>query len=169
VYDAVDVLGADRFDLVYTGVGALCWLPDIERWADVVTRLLVPGGRLFMREGHPMLWALEDTRPDGLLVVGYDYFERPEPLVYTAGGTYVQTDVPFEHNTIHNWNHGLGETITALLDRGMRITALAEHESVPWEAFTEGQMQRSPDGEFRMREHPWRLAASYTLQAVKEG
>jgi SAM-dependent methyltransferase len=167
-YDAVEVLGEGRFDLLYTGIGALCWLPDIERWADVVTRLLAPGGRLFMREGHPMLWSLEDTRPDGLLVVDYDYFEHKEPVVYTEGGTYVQTDAAFEHNTTHSWNHGLGETVTALLSRGMRITGLAEHESVPWEAFTGEQMERSAEGEFRMRERPWRLAASYTLQAVKE-
>ena len=58
LYDAAKVLGAGRFDLVYTGIGALCWLPDIRRWARTVATLLRPGGRLFMREGHPMLWAL---------------------------------------------------------------------------------------------------------------
>jgi SAM-dependent methyltransferase len=48
VYDAVDALGAERFDLVYTGIGALCWLPSIDRWAGVVAGLLRPGGRLFL-------------------------------------------------------------------------------------------------------------------------
>ena len=56
VYDAVSVLGTNSFDLVYTGIGALCWLPDIRRWAQTVAGLLRPGGRLFVREGHPMLW-----------------------------------------------------------------------------------------------------------------
>ena len=56
LYDAVDVLGESRFDLVYTGVGALCWLPDIEQWARVVAGLLRPGGRLHIREGHPIVW-----------------------------------------------------------------------------------------------------------------
>jgi SAM-dependent methyltransferase len=46
VYGAVDALGPERFDLVYTGIGALCWLPDIRRWAQTVAALLVPGGRL---------------------------------------------------------------------------------------------------------------------------
>ena len=81
VYDAVGVLGAGAFDLVFTGIGALCWLSSIRRWADVVAGLLRPGGRLFIREGHPMLWALEDTRADSLLVVEYPYFERAEPQV----------------------------------------------------------------------------------------
>ena len=62
VYSAVDLLGRESFDLVFTGIGALCWLPDIRRWAAVVAGLLRPGGRLFIREGHPMLWALEDAR-----------------------------------------------------------------------------------------------------------
>ncbi len=60
---------ASGFDLVFTGIGALCWLPDIRRWAGVVAELLAPGGRLFIREGHPMLWALAERRADGLLAV----------------------------------------------------------------------------------------------------
>ena len=67
------------FDLVYTGIGALCWLPDIDRWAGVVDDLLEPGGRLFVREGHPMMWAVDETRTDGL-TLGYAYFETPEPF-----------------------------------------------------------------------------------------
>ena len=167
VYDAARALGAGRFDLVYTGIGALCWLPDIERWAEVVTQLLKPRGRLFMREGHPMLWALADARPDRMLVVDYPYFQREEPLVYTDGGTYVKTEATFAHNTTHEWNHGLGEVLTALLTRGFRITGLAEHDSVPWEALP-GQMEALESGEFRVADRPWRLAHSYTLQAVKE-
>src|SRR4030095_11395280 len=52
VYDAVELLSAHCFDLVYTGIGALCWLPSIRRWAQVVAGLLRTGGRLFIREGH---------------------------------------------------------------------------------------------------------------------
>ena len=92
-YDAVEVLGRERFDLVYTGVGALCWLPDIRRWGGVVADLLRPGGRFFMREGHPVMWGLEDGREDHLLVLEHSYFERPEPALWDEGGTYVETDV----------------------------------------------------------------------------
>jgi SAM-dependent methyltransferase len=167
LYAAVDALGAGRFDLVYTGIGALCWLPDIDRWAGVVSDLLAPGGRLFIREGHPMMWALDDARADGELVVAYPYFEHREPLVFSDEGTYVQTDAVFEHNTTHSWNHGLGEIVTALIDHGMRLTGLVEHDSVPWEAFR-GQMEALASGEFRFADRPWRLAHSYTLQAVKD-
>jgi SAM-dependent methyltransferase len=168
LYDAVDKLGEGQFDLVFTGIGALCWLPDIRRWASVVVRLLRPGGRLFIREGHPMLWALADVREDGLLVVEHPYFETDEPIVWDEGGTYVETDVEFVHNVTHEWNHGLGEIVTSLLDQQMDITMLEEHDSVPWEALP-GQMSKVPGSahEWRLTDRPERLAHSYTLQAVK--
>ena len=166
VYHAVTVLGAAAFDLVYTGIGALCWLPDVRRWAGQVAGLLRPGGRLFLREGHPMLWSLDDERSDKLLVVKYPYFEREEPMVFEGGGTYVETGAVFTHNRTQEWNHGLGEIVSALLDAGMELTGLAEHDSVPWEALP-GQMEQLADGEWRVADRPWRLPHSYTLQAVK--
>jgi SAM-dependent methyltransferase len=166
LYEAPQKLGAESFDLVYTGVGALCWLPSIARWADVVARLLRPGGRLFLREFHPMFWALGDPRPDGLLVLEYPYFERDEPMVFDEPGTYVETSVTFQHNTTHEWNHGLGEIVTALLDRGLELRMLAEHDSVPNNHFA-GAMEEIGDGEWRLIDRPWRVAHSYTLQAIK--
>jgi len=158
------VLGANTFDLVYTGIGALCWLPDIARWARVVAGLLRPGGRLFVREGHPMLRALDEhSKP---LTPRYSYFNRPEPLIFDDAGTYVDTDATFTSTHSHEWNHGIGEVITAVLGQGLRLTEFVEHDSVPWEAIP-GQMVVDHAGEWRLAEHPQRLAASYTLQAVK--
>lgn len=166
LYDATVALGPEPFDLVYTGIGALCWLPDIARWARVVAGLLRPGGRLFIREGHPVLWALDDPRPDGLLAVEYPYFEREEAMVFDEGGTYVDTDAVFTHNRTHEWNHGLGEIVTALMAAGMDLTGLVEHDSVPWDALP-GQMERIGGGEWRLADRPWRLPHTYTLQAIR--
>ncbi|MFG1610487.1 class I SAM-dependent methyltransferase [Actinoplanes sp. NPDC049265] len=166
VYDAPDVLGAESFDLVYTGIGALCWLPDIKRWGETVARLLKPGGRFFMREGHPVLWSLEWERGDDLLVLDAPYFELADPSVYNDGGTYVDSDVDFEHNTTHEWNHGLGEIVTALLDAGLTITGLVEHTTVPWDGLG-GRMRQLPGGEFQVAARPERLPHTYTLQAVR--
>ncbi len=167
VYKAAEAVGPGAFDFVFTGIGALCWLPSISRWARVVASLLRPGGRLFIREGHPVLWTIQDGRDDDLLVVEYPYFERDEPFVFDSGGTYVATDVVFEQTVTHEWNHGLGEIVTALLDVGMVITGLTEHDSVPWEA-QPGQMTEIGGGEWRLTDRPWRLPHSYTLQAVKQ-
>ena len=143
VYGATDVLPAGEFDLVFTGIGALCWLPDIARWARVVNALLRPGGRLFLREAHPMLWAVDDRQSDRI-VVEFPYFETADPLVWDEPGTYVDTDVEFVHTVTHSWNHGLGEVVTALLDEGMTLTQLIEHDSLPWDGLP-GQLVRGED------------------------
>ncbi|MFI9510212.1 class I SAM-dependent methyltransferase [Nocardia sp. NPDC052566] len=165
VYDAVPALGGARFDLVFTGIGALCWLPSIARWARTVAALLRPGGRLFLREGHPILWAMDENFTDRP-TLGYPYFEQTEPLVFTDGSTYVDNDAEFTQITTHEWNHGLGEVVTALLEAGLTITGLVEHDSVPWEALP-GLMTRDEHGEWRLTEHPERMPLSYTLQASK--
>jgi SAM-dependent methyltransferase len=131
VYDAVEVLGAGRFDLVYTGIGALCWLPSIARWASVVAGLLRPGGRLFVRESHPMLGTLDDADP---AVPRHPYFEHDEPMVF-----------------------------------GLTLTGFTEHDSVPWNALPGQMVHNEAEDEWRLKDAPSRLAASYTLQAVKAG
>jgi len=168
VYDAATALPAGGFDLVFTGIGALCWLPSVYRWAEVVATLLKPGGRLFIREGHPMMWALADPLPEGRLELDLPYFEREEPIVWDEGGTYVETDVEFEHNRTLEWNHGLGEIVTALLDHGLVLETFVEHDSVPWDAFP-GWSEERPGGEHRLKDRPWRLPHSYTISARKPG
>ena len=162
-YDAVDVLGAARFDLVYTGIGAICWLPDVRRWAATVAGLLRPGGRLFIREGHPVLWAMDDPRPDGLVVLQYPYFET-DGVPFHEDTTYVDHDEPLVAPDIVHFNHGLAEIFNALWDAEMDIIAFDEHDSVPWPALGD-QMEDIGGGEFRLIDRPERLPHSYTLQA----
>lgn len=166
VHDAPELLGCGGFDLVFTGIGALCWLPSITRWAAVVDELLAPGGRLFLREGHPMLWSLAEPGAAADLRVEYPYFEQAEPVRWDEGGTYVETDVEFRSTVSYEWNHGLGEVVSALLGRGLVITSLVEHDSIPWDGLP-GLMVDAGGGEFRLADRPERLAASYTLQARK--
>lgn len=165
VYAAPSLIGYHGFDFVFTGVGALCWLPSISEWAQVVADLLKPGGRLFIREGHPMLWAIDEERSD-VIAVDYPYYETEQPLIDDDGGTYVETDATFGNNTAHSWNHGLGEMFTALTNVGMQVTGLVEHDSVPWEALP-GKMSCDDAGEWKLIERPERLACTYTLQAVR--
>jgi hypothetical protein len=111
-----------------------------------------------------VLWALADARADGLLVLEHPYFEREQPTVWDDGETYVKTDHVFKATVTHEWNHGLGEIVSAVLDAGMELTMLEEHDSVPWEALP-GQMKILSDGEWRLSDRPERLPHSYTLQA----
>ncbi len=103
-----------------------------------------------------------------LVVTGSRTSSETNPAVWDDGGTCVETDVVFTANTTHEWSHGLGETVTALIAEGLQITGLVEHESVPWDALPE-QMTNDDRGEWRLTDRPWRLAASYTLPAVTPG
>ncbi len=165
VYGAVDALGSGRFDLVYTGIGALCWLPDVSRWAEVVAALLRPGGRLFIREGHPVLWSLSDPRRDELLVIEYPYFETAG-VHFSETQSYVDHDEPLASPDMVHFNHGLAEVITAVMDSGMNLSAIEEHNTVPWNPLGDA-MEHVGNGEYRLRHDPSRLATTYTLQATK--
>ncbi|KQR26230.1 class I SAM-dependent methyltransferase [Microbacterium sp. Leaf151] len=164
VRDAAAVLPRGEFDLVYTGIGALCWLPSITEWAAVVSDLLAPGGTLHIREGHPVLWSLNEELPG--LVPTFPYFEQTAPLEWDDAGTYVEVSAPLTATRTYEWNHGLGEIVTALLDRGLRLDALVEHDSVPWEALP-GRMTMRADGEWALTEQPSVIPLSYTIRASK--
>jgi SAM-dependent methyltransferase len=166
LYAAVEALGAQRYDVVYTGIGAICWIPGIRRWADVVSGLLRPGGRFFMREGHPVLWAMCDPRPDGLLVLEYPYFET-SGTVFVEEDTYAGTGTLSAPETVI-FNHGLGELFTALSDAGLTVTKLEEHREVHWNPLDDAMIE-SPDfeGEWVLAEGRDRMPLSYTVQAVK--
>jgi SAM-dependent methyltransferase len=184
VYNALDVLAPGTFDLVYTGIGALCWIPSVREWAKVVAGLLRPGGRLFIRECHPVLWALNEKSPDKL-IIDLPYFERDEATVFHDDGTYVDAGgYKFKATQTVEFNHGLGEIVEALLSQNLRIAGLVEHQSVPWAALPaqmveddRGELRQHSNvdmrlrknlGEWSLKDKPWRLPHSYTLQAVKE-
>lgn len=147
-YDAPKVLEAGSFDLVFTGIGAICWLPSIRQWAEVVHALLKPGGRLFIRECHPILQCIDDSMKMDL-AIRYPYFEQKRPMEFDEGGTYVKLvdeNKQWKATKTAEWNHGLGETVQSLLDVGMEINGLVEHRSAPWEALP-GQMEEVENGE----------------------
>jgi SAM-dependent methyltransferase len=166
LYDAIDVLGRHRFDVVYTGTGALNWLPDIAGWAKIAAGLLRPGGILHLHEHHPVLWCL-DKRPDDLFVIAFPYFETPEPLALDEGpSTYTDGDAStITHTATREWNHGLGETVQAVIDAGLTLTMLHELRYCDSLALPNVMEERQADGAAVLRTHPEWLPLSYTLQA----
>jgi len=166
VHDAVPALGTGRFDLVYTGLGALCWLPDVRCWAEVVAALLRPGGRLFIREGHPVLFALSDPRPDGLLVIEHPYFEVEGGTRFSELKTYVAHEGELSSPEMVHFNHGFAEIFGAVWGAGLQITGFEEHRSAPWNPLGEATV-RDADGEWSLREGRARLPMTYTLTATK--
>ena len=115
-----------------------------------------------------MLWSLSDPREDGLVVVEFPYFEIAGGTRFVEEHSYVEHDGVLASPETVGFNHGLGEIINAVWDAGLTLTGFDEHPTVPWnplgDAFEE--VAELP-GEYRLRELPERLAATYTLQARK--
>ncbi|MBB6000924.1 class I SAM-dependent methyltransferase [Streptomonospora salina] len=144
--DAAQALGRHRFDLVYTGAGALMWLPDINLWAAAVAALLRPGGRLYLAEFHPLTGVLDDDH--GATAVA-DYFARTA-RTYRSPGSYADWNAETVHDTATEWHHTLGDVISALAGAGLRIEFVHEHDTIPFQRYgalvTDGGRFRYPDG-----------------------
>jgi SAM-dependent methyltransferase len=130
VYDAPEILGGERFDLVYVSLGSLCWLPSIEGWAKVVARLLTPGGRLYVHDVHPLSNSLDD---DGERFA-FGYFESAEPLVFDSDETYTD-GAALSSTTTFEWNHSLAELLGALRHNGLVVDAFDELDWTVWAQF----------------------------------
>jgi SAM-dependent methyltransferase len=107
-------------DLVYTGKGALIWMPDIDAWAREAIRLLRPGGHLFVYEGHPAvpLWTWDEDRPGIRDDRGY------------FAGSHVNESFPARGAT--EWQWTLGQIVTAVVTAGMELLSLGEYPEPFW-------------------------------------
>jgi SAM-dependent methyltransferase len=127
-------------DLVYTGRGALNWLNDLDAWADVILRLLKPGGLLFVFEGHPManIWSMEGPElrldPDPR----YGNYFHEGAIEDTSGWptVYIPADVvpPVEQQAKkyeHLWT--MGHILTALAQSGLQLERLEEYPLLYWD------------------------------------
>ena len=119
-------------DLLYTGRGAIIWLGDLDAWAAVLRRLLAPGGRLVIFDGHPAEWLFDGDGHGGWMLTDYDYFGGAEASRGWAPEYIDRLSVPDDEQ---HWKFArawtLGEIITALLGAGLRLRQVAEHP-VDW-------------------------------------
>ncbi|CCH33247.1 class I SAM-dependent methyltransferase [Actinosynnema sp. NPDC047251] len=159
VHDAREALGEDLFDVVYTGFGALVWLPDVYRWARVVASLLAEGGFLYLAEFHPVSQVLgEDGRS-----LAYDYFQSAgetwdEPHTYTDGPALTRTKSV-------QWQHSLGDIVTAITRAGLRLEFLRERGTTLFQA-NEALVRVGPDDYRFPPGHP-SLPMMFSLRASK--
>ena len=162
LYDSPSQL-KEEFDIVYTGVGAICWLPDIDGWAQVVSTFLKPGGTFYMREGHPIMWGL-DWDEENLLSIVEPYLGGTGPIGYEDDTTYAG-EGKMKNTVRYNFKHGLGEIVTALIDAGLRIEFLREHQFCDWQGIP--HLRKGDDRWWRLPDQPERLPLMYSVRAVK--
>ena len=112
------------FDIVYTGGVALVWIPNLDRWASSVHRLLKPGGRFICREEHPVIGCIEVFEDS--VALAEDYFERrPQPS--TGWHHFPGAEDAPETQWGFPWT--LGDIVTSVAQAGLGIERLTEFPS----------------------------------------
>ena len=153
------------FDIVFVSWGAICWLPDIHRWAEIVAHFLRPGGFLYIAEAHPTAMVFDDAAilPDGRPGFFVPYLAR-EAVVMEQTHDYIDAAATLHHPTTYTWVHPLGDIVSGLLQAGMALDWLHEHDGVPWRLF--GVLTRSADRLWRWPDRPW-LPLAFSLRATR--
>ena len=162
VHEAPEVL-AETFDIVYASEGVLCWLPSVAAWARAVREFTRPGGTFYIRDGHPLAHALDLDRSDGTLVMVDPYFEG-KAIRYDEPGTYTEAGVEINHTVTYEWNHSLGEIVSALADEGFRVESLREYPFSGYQA--QPGMIQGDDGWWRLPDPAQRLPMLFGLKAT---
>lgn len=158
VHDSVEAVGGRTFDLVYTGMGALCWLPDMDRWAAVMWELTRPGGRLYVSEFHPLQDMLEvetTAHERGYFPIGGEVFDD-------GSGSYADPDAVTTNNVTVDFIHPLSEVIQALLDVGFVLDRFREFPFTVYERWP--FLEEREEGVWFMPEDRPQLPLMYSLR-----
>jgi SAM-dependent methyltransferase len=151
-----------HFDIVYTAKGALCWLPDLERWARILGGFLRPGGRLYVLDDHPLSDLYGEDRSKGLRLEASYFRGRARREYYD--GTYA-TSVRMRHRTSYSWIHPLGELVSAITGARLRVDYMHEFPYTYWKKFP--SMVKRPGGGWQLPKKDVQLPLMFSLQATK--
>ena len=124
IYDIPNIL-EDKFDIVFTSNGVICWLPDLYKWAEIIDYCLKPGGTFYIVENHPF-GNLIDEKYEKAFQVGYDYFNEGNPYFFDEDGAYADPDAQLQNNASYDWFHPMGHVINSLLKVGLELEFLHE-------------------------------------------
>jgi len=159
-------LGEDRsFDVVYTSIGTVWWLNDLDVWAAQVAALLKPGGVFYIRDGHPAMYALDERQQD--LVSTYRYFPNGNAQAWDVEGSYVG-EGSVDNRRTYEFPHPVSEILQALISAGLDLVWIDEGKTLPWR-FSTFMVERE-DGDFELPEDQREvMPLTFTAVARKRG
>jgi len=148
----------EKFDIVFTSYGVIGWLPDMQLWAQVISKMLKPGGKLVFVEFHPVVWMFDNN----FTKIQYSYFNTG-PIIETLKGTYANKDANMEMKEI-GWNHSMSEVIQSLIDANLRIEILKEYDYVEYDCFS--NLVQIAENKWQIEGMQGKLPLMYALRAV---
>jgi ubiquinone/menaquinone biosynthesis C-methylase UbiE len=158
IYDLPQHL-TQQFDIVYTSYGTIGWLPDMNKWAEIISKFLKPNGKFIFVEFHPVVWMFDDSFDK----IGYNYFNDGE-IVETFDGTYADKNAPITQEYVM-WNHSISEVVNNLIKHQLKINSLNEFDYSPYNCFN-GTIEISPN-KFRIKKLNNKIPMVYSIVATK--
>ncbi|AZA98935.1 class I SAM-dependent methyltransferase [Chryseobacterium joostei] len=159
IYDLPNHLDK-QFDIVYTSYGTIGWLPDLDKWAKVVSQFLKPDGQFIFVEFHPVVWMFDDN----FETVGYRYFNSGA-IIETENGTYADRNAEITQSYV-TWNHGLSEVMNSLIKNGLEINSLDEFDYSPYNCFNK-TIEFEPK-KYRIEHLDNKIPMVYSVTATKK-
>jgi SAM-dependent methyltransferase len=162
IYDLQAALD-EQFDVVFTSGGVLCWLYDLNRWAEIVARCLKPAGAFYLLESHPLLRVLKPRTDGSGKPVAWGYFDQGPIEVEERRSN--GSPVLHPAHPAYYWPHALGDIVTALCSAGLRLEFLHEFpETVEVRSYEEVE-----PGSYELRVHGRVvIPAQFSLRATAE-
>ncbi|MGB5362145.1 MAG: class I SAM-dependent methyltransferase [Aureibaculum sp.] len=149
-----------KFDIVFTSYGTIGWLPDLDKWAKIISKYLKPGGKFIFVEFHPVVWMFDDD----FQKIAYHYFNK-EVIIETETGSYADKTADFTQDYVV-WNHSMSDVINSLIKNGMEINSLDEFDYSPYNCFN--KTEEFETNKFRIKHLDNKIPMVYAIVATKK-
>ena len=158
VYDLKEHLSG-KFDIVFTSYGVVGWLPDLDKWASIISHFLKPGGTFYMAEFHPVVWIFDEE----FTHVKY-YYDNREVIVTEGLGTYTDRNADIKGKE-YSWNHSISEVLNALIKQGIRIEQFNEFNYSPYPCFN--NVVQNEEGNYWIKGMEGKIPMVYSVKGLK--
>lgn len=159
IYDLPNHLD-EQFDIVFTSYGTIGWLPDLDKWAKVISKFLKPNGKFVFVEFHPVVWMFDDNFEK----IAYRYFNSGA-IVETESGTYADKTADITQDYVM-WNQGFSEVINSLIENNLEINSLDEYDYSPYNCFNK-TIEFEPK-KYRIEHLDNKIPMVYSIVAIKK-
>ncbi len=159
IYDLTNHLDK-QFDIVFTSYGTIGWLPDLDKWAKIISKFLKPNGQFVFVEFHPVVWMFDDNFEK----IGYRYFNSGA-ILETESGTYADKKADITQSYVM-WNHSISEVLNSLIKNGLELKSFDEFDYSPYDCFNK-TIEFEPK-KFRIEHLENKIPMVYSIIAKKK-
>jgi 2-polyprenyl-3-methyl-5-hydroxy-6-metoxy-1,4-benzoquinol methylase len=162
IYDLQEHLSCDPnelFDIVFTSYGVTTWLPDMDKWASLISQYLKPNGTFIIAEFHPVICMFNEPFSS----IEESYFKQ-NAIISQCQGTYADRDAPISNPSIE-WNHSLSEVLQSLINHNLRIDVVQEFDYSPYDCFLNSV--KTEDGFYQIKGLEKKIPIIYAIKATK--